>query len=507
MDHATNPERPALRRVWRSGSLSFIVLFVVTVGGLWTASLIPVSGAAGCGLTNPAFCDTFDQGPAPFRGRGGDLSAAKWSAARLAPSDFSGPVANPVRSAPIPPCKASFSQTTAFPPDDTLICDPSGNRSAQLMTAVAAQNYGNNSYMIRQPFDFAGRTGKIVFDVDAATPGGLAGWIALDITQDPVPAPTFREWENYEPGPVPRNGVMLKWTEVCGSNNTKVTVGNILVYHDYAATVINASGASCVNTLKGSLNHFEVTISQSQIEVWGSDYSTDNGNTFPNFRKLYTTSASVPFARGYVHVSARNHATGKYGYGEDMVYHWDNIGFDGPVIVNPRAYEIPNNTTNTTHDNVAMKNLGYQLQDGTVGGKPAGMYDPSIQIAPFQIAAVDMSGVMTAQLTMNAFFNAIGHSASPSWGLSYQFNGGTARTRMLTTLEAQALNTAGSAGNLAMVLDVPLADLRNGTNTLELRPIGAPMDSPPAIANIDLVLGLSAPGPVPTPPANLRILQ
>ena len=39
------------------------------------------------------------------------------------------------------------------------------------MTAVAMQNYGVNSYMIRQPFDFAGRTGKIVFDVDAVDRG------------------------------------------------------------------------------------------------------------------------------------------------------------------------------------------------------------------------------------------------------------------------------------------------------------------------------------------------
>jgi hypothetical protein len=37
------------------------------------------------------------------------------------------------------------------------------------MTAVSIQNYGVNSYMPRQPFDFAGRTGKIDFDVDAVS--------------------------------------------------------------------------------------------------------------------------------------------------------------------------------------------------------------------------------------------------------------------------------------------------------------------------------------------------
>ena len=141
--------------------------------------LVPSLGSqspGSCGLTSPAFCDTFDEGPAGNRGRGGDLDPTRWSAARLAPSDLSGlgPVANPARSGPIPPCKASFNVATVYPDNDTLICDPSGSRSAQLMTAAIMQNYGNNSYLIRQPFDFANRTGKIVFDVDAVSVNGLA---------------------------------------------------------------------------------------------------------------------------------------------------------------------------------------------------------------------------------------------------------------------------------------------------------------------------------------------
>jgi hypothetical protein len=40
----------------------------------------------------------------------------------------------------------------------------------------------------------------------------------------------------------------------------------------------------------------------------------------------------LPFTRGYVYFDPRNHATVKYGFGPDVVFHWDNIGFDGPVI-------------------------------------------------------------------------------------------------------------------------------------------------------------------------------
>ena len=191
MHNATKQEQDGRRH--GSRTVPVALLFGISVVSVAMFSLVSVSGAPGCDVVSPAFCDTFDQGPAPVRGRGGDLNPATWSTARLAPSDFSGSVANPVRSAPIPPCKASFPQSSVFPPDDTLICDPSGNRSAQLMTAIAIQNYGNNSYMIRQPFDFQGRTGKIVFDVDAASAGNTSAWVAIDITQDPIPAPTFRE--------------------------------------------------------------------------------------------------------------------------------------------------------------------------------------------------------------------------------------------------------------------------------------------------------------------------
>ena len=55
-----------------------------------------------------------------------------------------------------------------------------------------------------------------------------------------------------------------------------------------------------------------------------------------------------------------------------------------------------------------------------------------------------------------------------------------------------------------MLIDVPLADLVSGSNTLEMLPLNAPMDYPPVVANIDLTLGSSA-GSRPAAPTNLRI--
>jgi hypothetical protein len=469
------------------------------------AVLRPASGGASsapCGLANAAFCDTFDEGPAAIRGRGGDLDPARWSAARLAPSDLSGfgPVANPVAVAPIPPCKASFPATSVYPPDDTLICD-----AGTLMTAIAIQNYGNNSYMIRQPFDFANRTGTIAFDVDAFSPGSLATYVEIDVTDDPTPAPTFREFQNFEAGPVPRNGLMMKWSDNCAANGGSITLGNVLVYTDYAPrTLTPAGGTACVTTRLGSMNHFEIRVSQQRLDVYGSDYSTDSGGSFPNFRRMYSADLSLAFTRGYVHVAARNHASIKYGFGPDGIYHWDNIGFDGPVVSGWRAYEIPDNATAGTYNSQSIRNLGYMLLDGT-SGKPAGIYDPVNRLSPFRFQGVDVSGMVTARLSLNAYFNTITHVATSTWGLAIRLNGGTWRNRFLTATEVQAINTAGSAGNIALLLDVPLADLVSGLNTLEMLPLNAPMDYPPVVANIDLTLTSGA-GSGLLPPPNLRIV-
>jgi hypothetical protein len=493
------------RAGWRFVSAFLaLVLIILGVGELlWPASGRAAAGP--CGLTSAAFCDTFDEGPTAIRGRGGDLNPAIWSAARLAPSDFNGSVVDPVTAAPIPACKASFPQTSVYPPDDTLICDPSSALSAQLMTAIAIQNYGNNSYMIRQPFDFANRTGKIVFDVDAVSKSSLATYVEIDLTEDPVPAPTFREYENFESGPVPRNGLMMKLSDNCGSSGTSIKLGNVMVYTNYAPSTLTPVGStSCATTKQGSLNHFEIQVSQQHVDVYGSDYSTDNGQTFPNFRKIYSANLSLPFTRGYVHVSARNHASVKYGFGPDWVYHWDNIGFDGPVVTGWRTYEVPNNGTTSTLNGQSIRNLGYLLLDGTTG-KPAGVYDPVNRLTPFQFQGVDLSGMTGARLSLNTFFNTISHTANSTWGLKIRFNGGTWRDRLLTATEVQAINTAGSAGNMMLLVDVPVADLVSGTNSLDMLPLNAPMDYPPAVANIDLILA-AVPGSVPSSPSNVRII-
>jgi len=496
-----------------------LLLAYVSVAAVAATSFMvfaPVSAAPGttCGLTSPAFCDTFNAGPSALRGRAGDLNPAAWSAARLAPQDISsfGPVANPVTTAPVPACRANLPVSSVFPPNDTLICDATSTRSQQLMTAVVAQNYGMNSYLIKQPFDFAGRTGKIVFDVDAVVVNWLGGFFSIDITEDPMPAPTFREFGNYEHGAFPRNALIIRWSDNCLTQGTAITLGKVMVYSNYQGTIIEPSFVAgpfttpgCVTTRPQFLNHFEIQLSQNRLEIYGSDYSPDDGQTFPNFHRLYSATLNLPFTRGYVHVAARNHASKKYGYGPDQIYRWDNIGFDGPVINNSRTYEIPDNNTMGSYQGAQIMNLGYQLLDGTTG-KPAGIYNPTSNVGPLQFQGVDIAGASGASLTMNAYFNAMTHTATTSWGVRYRFNGGAWRDRFLTAAEVQVISAVDADGNIGLLVDVPPGDLRNGTNTLDMVPIGAPMDILPTVANINLVVRGGASTTPPSAPTNLRII-
>lgn len=456
----------------------------------------------GCGLTSAAFCDTFDQGPATNRGRAGDLDASKWTVGRLIPSMSEPGAANPVREAAIPPCKAG-APAVVFPPFDTLICDPDARGNRRLMTAVAMQNYGSNSYMIQQPFDFTGRTGKIVFDVDAATPGGLGAFVAVEITEDPHQAPTYQEFQNNETGPIPRNGIMLKWADNCGLGRNAAKLAYVLTYNNYAMTLIDKPAFDigrdvCPKTKESSLNHIEIQLSQNKIDVYMSDFSND-GVTFPNLKLIYTANISLPFSRGFVHMVARNHAGDKYqkDFQTDPIgiFFWDNIGFDGPVVTGHRFYGVPDNNTRTTFNGLPSMNLGYILRDGLNGGPPAGIYNPNNLIsAPLQIAGVNTSGATKARITMNLYFNTITHVADATWGIRYRLNGKTWLTRNLNATELTVINntnpnsTKGSGGNIAILMDVPIADVQNGTNTIEFLPVNAPMDYAPAIANIDLVL-------------------
>lgn len=174
------------------------------------------SGQSGCGLASAAFCETFDR-PATSRGRAGQLEIARWSAGRAAPQLPSGNgAATGIGPATLRPCRSDL-PAQALPPNDTLVCDANGALARpHLMMTVGAQDYGQNSLRIRQPFDFTGRTGQLVFDVDATVENGLPDWASIEVVEDRTPVASFVfDEDNDEDGSVPRNGFELPFQNRC----------------------------------------------------------------------------------------------------------------------------------------------------------------------------------------------------------------------------------------------------------------------------------------------------
>ncbi len=486
---------------------------------------IVVMGRPGCGLAAAAFCDTFDA-PSKQPGRGGELDSRHWSASRLdplglgqfgntnpAPSAFALPSATlrPVQilngmSSHLPDCRAGL-PAQVLPDQDTLICDPSDDiHSGYLLTAVAAQNYGENSYRIRQPFDFEGRTGKIVFDSEAFTLGGLWGYISLDLTEDPIPAPGYSEglyaaqpYSNAEGTALPRNGLEVIIANTCASSYAQIGVSAVHVFNDYQDVITFTDGqgthpqSACVPVAWGKLNHFEIDLSHTEVAIYASPASVD-GVAIGAQQLLYRGPANLPFTRGYVHITGHNHAVEKYTSNEhapqdgfsnldSWVFRWDNVGFDGPVISNWREYEVADPLTPvsvTLNDHVTVingVNTGWILSDVSKN-LPAVM----------TLHQVDPTHATRARLALNAQYNtnAAGLAAI---SLQYRFNGGPWHEQMYEAEEIRYLTSGASQGVLAQMLEVPVSDLVAGDNTLEFAVAHlVEANYPPGVVNVDLVL-------------------
>ncbi len=434
-------------------------------------------GPPGCGLDAAAFCETFDK-PAGKMTRAGELDPARFSAARMC--NIGGPTndGQAVGIAPgtLPTCRSGLPAQVS-PDQDALVCD--GNDSLQsnhLLVVVAAQNYGQNSYRIRQPFDFAGRTGKIVFDAEGYNVG-LYGWISLEITEDPTPAPSFTLQQNYENGAIPRNAIEIQLAENC--NTGHVGVSDLLTYSDFVQNdVYESTGATavCAVAAQDKLNRFTVEISQNHVEILATDAS-DDGVTFGTPISLLSKDVDLPFTRGYVHLTTHNHATLKYSEGmvDAWTSRWDNVGFDGPAIVGAfREYEAPDSLIETP----GMVSIGYRLGDVAMG--------PAQQI---QIPDVDLTGATSAQIALEMWsLHAAGTTYPSDFALNYRLNGHDWHASTLSASEIAMVAAVPNAGTRSTMLDVDVAELVKGANVLELTTTDAPTSYVPAAFNIDLIL-------------------
>src|SRR6185437_3747161 len=199
-----NEEHPHMR--------PFIHLIVIL--GLVTAlsvPLLPVSAqAAGvaCGINNPAFCDTFDA-PAGTGNRSGQLNGTVWGASRtigIEGNNFGQSLYNAWAPTQMQLCSGT---QTVMAPNDIQICN------GQMREAVNDQGSVSVLAMYpKQPFDFAGRTGIVTFDVSNDTLNNHSEWPEFWITDKPVPAP----FSHFDDGNQPANAIGIRFAAAVGPN-------------------------------------------------------------------------------------------------------------------------------------------------------------------------------------------------------------------------------------------------------------------------------------------------
>src|SRR5262249_8093934 len=220
--------------------------------------------------------------------RTGDLDPNVWGVSRLlAPGLHNPNGANASAPTQLVGCDGVI---VVSPPHDVMICN------GQLREAV---NDNTNVTVLamypKQPFDFAGRTGTISFDVSNDTQGGHAAWPEFWITDTPVPAPFshFNSWISF-----PKNGFGIRFAAngeigsrwLCPNGNNldkrRFTVDSAVVSRNYnyedvvwngtafaypSATGMKLNILDCVVMSpgpNGPLNHVEVRVAQNLLEVW-----------------------------------------------------------------------------------------------------------------------------------------------------------------------------------------------------------------------------------------------
>jgi hypothetical protein len=251
----------------------------------------------------------------------------------------------------------------------------------------------------------------------------------------------------------------------------------------------------CVSMKPGQLNHVEVDVSTQHVAIYASPAS-DDGVTFAPVELLAEQDVALPFSSGYVQLSTYNHASVKYSTDHNIdsyIARFDNVGFDGPVLPVEVAASVPNSLTAAPIPDGSIftdaVNIGYDLGDLGTGGFSS----------PLSFTPVDLTGATSAQLTL------IWWSLLPSqnnnqgnasdYELDYRLNGGPTHAfhytaDMLAFIAAQlaAQPQEPVAGSLGVRLDVDLAELISGTNTIELATTQVPTNYPPAVSNIDLLV-------------------
>jgi len=331
---------------------------------------------------------------------------------------------------------------------------------------------------LKQPFDFAGRTGTVVFDVSDDSGGSHAAWPEFWITNAPVPDPFahLATWQS-----LPQYGFGIRLDGVCGPgqggqcgprcsgrNTTNVvTVNDAIVVRNYREDDPENNGHlrtvrdGCVRepTKPGQLNHFEVEVSENRIEVYG----TNAGTSSPRIHLATIANADLGFTRGLIWLEDVHYNANK---GVDVGVHqamhtftWDDVGFDGPILPRDLAFDASDSLTSVP-GYPALINLGWV----TSASAPSTITIPKVE---------GISRATGGLLTFN-FDNA---DVSPV-ALRYSLNGHRAHTYSWPFPDKMTNSPR------TVAIPISLSEVLSGTNHVK---IWSDQDAL-MLSNVDLIL-------------------
>lgn len=425
-----------------------------------------------CYLDGAAFCDPFAT-PSPG-GRAGSLDDSKWGFARLgfgASNDYS--FAFP--ASPINVCGTWQTVTPGGPDSDFCSGEDGIGRWTEGFDDNTSFNY--LSARIRQPFDFAGRTGTLQWEADARTSGNHGWWVEVWFTDAPVPGANFHAPDQLVSSP---NAVGVVMALNCGVDAAglgtagagKVGVSEINVVKDYVLTKVydgaSVDNTRCVASEQNKLNKFQFKLSQNRIEVFGTDAAGSNPVS------LGEADLDLPFSRAYVALSHVHYNAHKVDVSMFQSYQWARVAFDGPQLPTPRAYSVadPLTTVGSGNAGVTVYHMAYANVDGVTFDFNDGPSVPKQLVIP----GVDKSGAKAARLLFNTSRVVAGDT------IQYRLNGGAWRDYLVPDIHA----TWERQGH---VVSVDLADLVDGDNTVEFSTNASTLGpNTMHIAHIDLEL-------------------
>ncbi len=421
-----------------------------------------------------AFFDAFDN-PSPICNRSGQLNGTVWGVSRLTGrQNISGQY-----NAWAPTTLQACSGLTApvLPPHDVIVCNGQLREASNDFDSVTVL-----AMYPKQPFDFAGRTGTVVFDVGNDTNGTHGVWPEFWLTDKPVPAP-FTHEESWQT--LPQHGFGIRFAAdngACGAG--KWTVDGALVVRNYVPdgdlgagvnapnstldvhTKANDASLDCVTFgSPTALNHIEIRVSQGAIDVWAGDA----GSTVADHHIASIPNAALSLTRGLVWIEDAH-------YSHDHINHtfaWDNVGFDGPFTYHDLSFDV---LDNTLMNGDGTRNLGWKVLSCTGCGE-------HLNVDTLPMTTQNIVDAASARLLFNADFQ----QGIPT-SFTYLING-----HSHTVSQLYSFTSPGTAQTYAY--DVPLSDLVNGANHIELFSSGPAM----IVMNVNIVLVNVGGAPSPTP--------